>query len=227
MTETPLTGGRVTPGVVRVGETVRRPLKATSGFIHVLLEHLEGSGFDAAPRFLGVDDEDREVLSYIPGTVPPDLQPDHSDSTLVAAASLIRRYHDATAGSALAGTEEVVCHNDLSPCNFVFRHRKPVGLIDFDAAAPGPRARDLGYALFLWLNLGTDGPGLAEQARRSRLFLDAYGFADRRRIVDAITAVQRDTIERLRDPVKPHAQQWWTDQLAWVERHRAELEEAL
>jgi aminoglycoside phosphotransferase (APT) family kinase protein len=37
------------------------------------------------------------------------------------------------------------------------REGKPVGIIDFDAAAPGERLQDVGYALFLWLNLGSDG----------------------------------------------------------------------
>jgi hypothetical protein len=230
MSETPLLGGRVTPGVVRTGETVRRPLNESSGFVQRLLQYLEVAGFDAAPRFLGIDDQGREILSYIHGTAPPDLQPDHSDSVLHAAARLIRRYHDATSASALAEGHEIVCHNDLSPCNFVFRGDEPRGLIDFDAAAPGTRVRDVGYALFTWLNLGTDGPDVLEQVRRARIFLDAYGLEDRTNIVDAIMEVQREGIERLerfRDPVKPHAQGWWAAQLAWVERHRAELEDAL
>jgi len=227
VSETPLLGGRVTPGVVRVGDTVRRPLGPNSELAHALLEHLATAGFAAAPRFLGIDDEGREVLSYIPGRVPPDLEPDHADATLAEAASLIRRLHDATAGLDLAGGAEVVCHNDLSPCNFVFRDAKPVALIDFDAAAPGPRVRDLGYALFLWLNLGTDGPAVPEQVRRARLFLDAYGLDERGGIVDAIMTVQREGIERVRDPVKPDAREWWSQQLAWVERHRAELEAGL
>jgi tRNA A-37 threonylcarbamoyl transferase component Bud32 len=225
--EIPLIGGRVTPGVVLVDETVRRPLRARSEFVHALLAHLEAAGFEAAPRLLGIDEDGREILSYMPGTVPLDLQPDHPDSTLAAAARLIRRYHDATAGSMLAGTEEVVCHNDLSPCNFVFRGAEPVGLIDFDAAAPGPRVRDLGYALFLWLNLGTDGPDVGEQLRRARVFLDAYGLEERTRVVDAIVSVQREGIERVRDPLKPHARAWWEEQLAWVERNRDALERGL
>jgi Ser/Thr protein kinase RdoA (MazF antagonist) len=227
MSELPLSGGRVTPGVVLVEETVRRPLGARSPFVHALLAHLEVAGFEAAPRVLGVDEKGREILSYIPGTVPPDLEPDHRDSTLAAAARLIRRFHDATAGSALAGAEEVVCHNDLSPCNFVFCDGRPMGLIDFDAAAPGPRRGDLGYALFLWLNLGTDGPGVTEQLRRARVFLDAYGLEERAGLVDAIMTVQREGIERIRDPVKPDARSWWQEQLAWVMRHREELEQGL
>jgi Phosphotransferase enzyme family len=220
-------GGRVTPGVVLVEETVRRPLGARSTFVHALLAHLEETGFEAAPRLVGLDERGREILSYIPGTVPADLQPDHPDEPLAAAARLIRRFHDATAGSALAGAEEVVCHNDLSPCNFVFRGRMPVGLIDFDAAAPGPRRRDLGYALFLWLNLGTDGPDVGEQLRRARVFLDAYGMEERTGLVDAIMSVQREGIERVRDPVKPNARRWWEEQLGWVAHYRQELEEGV
>jgi Phosphotransferase enzyme family len=225
--EVPLAGGRVTPGVVLVEQTVRRPVHPRSGFVHALLVQLEGSGLELAPRFLGIDEEGREILSYLMGTVPPDLQPDHADETLAAAARLIRRFHDATAGSALAGAEEVVCHNDLSPCNFVFRDGRPVGLIDFDAAAPGPRRRDLAYALFLWLNLGTDGPDVVEQLRRAGVFLDAYGLEDREGLVEAIMSVQREGIERVRDPVKPGARRWWEEQLAWVVQHREELEAGL
>jgi hypothetical protein len=227
VTEVSLTGGRVTPGVVLVEGTVRRPRTARSDFVHRLLAWLEAAGFDAAPRMLDIDEQGREVLSFVPGTVPPDLQPDHSDRTLAAAAKLIRRFHEATAGSELAGSEEVVCHNDLSPCNFVFRDGQPVGLIDFDAAAPGPRARDLGYALFLWLNLGTDGPEVTEQLRRARVFLDAYGLEDRTEIVAAIMFVQREGIERVRDPANPHAQRWWREQLDWVTHHRDALEQGL
>jgi hypothetical protein len=39
--ETALTGGRLTPGVVRVGDTVRRPTGPHWLFVHALLAHLE------------------------------------------------------------------------------------------------------------------------------------------------------------------------------------------
>lgn len=106
---------------------------------------------------LGVDGRGREVLTFIQEHVPPDLNC-FSDEQLAEAAALIRRFHDATAGSRLAGDQEVVCHGDLSPCNAVFVEGVPRALIDFDAAAPGPRTLDLGYALWMWLNLGPNGP---------------------------------------------------------------------
>jgi aminoglycoside phosphotransferase (APT) family kinase protein len=82
----------------------------------------------------------------------------HEDSTLVEAAKLIRRYHDATVAlfgtrEAIAAGIEVACHNDLSPCNTVFQDGRPASIIDFDAAAPGSRAFDLGYAAWLWFDV--------------------------------------------------------------------------
>ena len=67
--EIPLAGGDVTEGVVRVGDTVRRPVGLHSPLVHALLAHLESVGFAGAPRFLGVDEAGREVLSYIDGEV--------------------------------------------------------------------------------------------------------------------------------------------------------------
>jgi aminoglycoside phosphotransferase (APT) family kinase protein len=223
MSETHLSGGRVTEGVVRIGETVRRPPKPNSAFVCALLAHLHDQGFDAAPRYLGTDGQGREMFSFQPGEVPADLDATISDETLVSAARLIRLYHDATAHSDLAGTEEVVCHNDLSPCNFVFRDGKPVGVIDFDAAAPGKRLRDIGYAIFLWLNLGTDGAAPAEQARRIKLFCDAYGIEVKAQVIDAIVDAIATNIERLRADQRLADVEWWQTQLDWIEQHRAEL----
>jgi hypothetical protein len=67
--EIPLTGGDVTEGVVRVGDTVRRPVGPHSPLVHALLAYLESVGFEGAPRFLGIDGAGREVLSYIDGEV--------------------------------------------------------------------------------------------------------------------------------------------------------------
>lgn len=115
MDEVRLHGGRVTEGVVRVGDTVLRPPKANTAFVRDLLSYLEEEGFDGAPRSLGADELGRETFSYLPGEVPAELDPDLSDEVHVNAARLIRRFHDATAGSPLAGKREMVCHNDLSP----------------------------------------------------------------------------------------------------------------
>jgi hypothetical protein len=223
MSEIALGGGRVTPGVVRVGDTVRRPARANTPFVRILLGELPERGFDAAPRYLGRDEQGRETFAYVEGDVPDDLDPDFSDETLIAAARLIRRYHEATARSTSARGAEVVCHNDLSPCNFVFREGTPIAIIDFDSAAPGARSDDLGYALFLWLNLGTDGPPAREQARRITVFCDAYGSAEGIDIVETIANAISRNIERLRQQRRLADVDWWQAQLHWVERYRLEL----
>ena len=95
-----LQGGYTNAGrVTRVGDTVRRPWRPTSPATKALLEHLERVGFDGAPRFLGVDDRGREMLSFVPGeaAIEPVPAGRSRDEALVSVAELLRRYHDAVA----------------------------------------------------------------------------------------------------------------------------------
>ena len=68
--ETALVGGDVNVGenvVVRVGDTVRRPVGPHTAAVDALLRHFEAVGFDGAPRALGLDERGREVLSFVEG----------------------------------------------------------------------------------------------------------------------------------------------------------------
>ena len=65
-----LAGDGVTPGIVRIGDTVRRPLRPFSLTVQAYLAHLREAGFTGAPVPLGVDGQGREVLSFVPGEVP-------------------------------------------------------------------------------------------------------------------------------------------------------------
>jgi hypothetical protein len=65
-----LIGDGVTPGIVRVGDTVRRPLRPFSLTVQAYLAHLRDAGFTGAPLPFGVDEQGREVLSFVPGDVP-------------------------------------------------------------------------------------------------------------------------------------------------------------
>jgi Ser/Thr protein kinase RdoA (MazF antagonist) len=216
--EQPLTGGRITEGVVRVGDTVRRPHRATSAFVERLLNALAGQAFTGSPRHLGFDDQGREVLSYLPGEVPAWGRFD--DDQIVAVGQLLRRLHDATrplAGWAAGYSEEfatgyigedaVICHHDTGPNNVVFHSGHPIGLIDFDFAAPGHPLEDVAYAAWSWCLASKPERGpVAAQARQVALLAQAYGLgdADRDRLPTAIVARQRRNLgywERHRDRV--------------------------
>lgn len=204
---------------MRVGNTVRRPLGPHSPFVHALLIHLEDLDFDAAPRFLGIDDQGREILSFIEGFVPDNIDAGLTDQQLAEAARLLRRFHDVTAASELADAAEVVCHNDISPVNTVFIEERPIALIDFDMAGPGAPIRDVSYGLFLWLNLGWDGREPKEQRRRIRLWCDAYGLANRDDLIGEVKERVRETVDRRRGDGAEDAARWWHGQLGWIEQH--------
>jgi aminoglycoside phosphotransferase (APT) family kinase protein len=164
-----------------------------------LLGHLDAVGFDAAPRFLGIDDRGRETLSFLAGEVPSDCRRlVWSDEQLHASARLLRRFHDATAGSVLAADAEVVCHHDFGPWNLVWVSGRQVGIIDFDNAAPGSRLEDLGYAAWKHLSIGHLDLPPREQLRRLALMASAYGLPADDVLLAAIDAAQRPFEPRAR-----------------------------
>jgi aminoglycoside phosphotransferase (APT) family kinase protein len=202
--EVPLSGGRITPGVVRVGRTVRRPVTASSVFVAELLGDLHRQGFTGAPRHLGFGTAGREILSYLPGRVPARFQ-GWTDLQVAAAGSLLSAFHDATRRSRLAGRHPVVCHHDPGPNNTVFADDVPVAFIDFDTAAPGDPLEDLGYMAWTWcISSKPDAPTATVQAAQVRVLADAYGLdaASRSLLVDA--ALDRQTRNAL----------WWRSHLA-------------
>jgi hypothetical protein len=71
MEEEILTGGRVTAQVVRRGEFVHRTPCKNAAFVHQVLEFLEAGGVEGVPRYRGLDQQGREVLTFLPGQVPP------------------------------------------------------------------------------------------------------------------------------------------------------------
>ena len=202
-----LAGGTANRGrVIRVGETVVRPIAPCWPATHALLAHLAAVGFEGAPRVLSARGG-TETLTYIHGraAVPP-LSPDLlTDAALVSLAGLLRRYHLAVASFDPSRYQwprplparfmtGLVSHNDVHPANVVFRDGKAVAIIDFDLAGPGCVAWDLASAARNWAPLQDDEdiPD-ARQGRalaRFRLFLQASGLsrAGRRQVAEAIVA---------------------------------------
>ena len=248
---------------VRVGRTVRRVGRPWSSSVLDLLQHLWGQGFTGAPRSLGFDEQGREVLTFVEGSVGVGLpevdeesvqDDDHwvwRDDVLVHLGKLVRRYHDAAATFQWTGHTwqvpvgqpvETICHNDLQPANVVFREGVPVALIDWEAASPGCRAADLGFAAWRWVPLWPQersrAAGLptavSEKSRRLHLLLNAYGAEADLAFITATTARMRQFLAHLTALVAAGSE--WevhraahgaldtiADEIGWVERHATEL----
>jgi hypothetical protein len=206
----PLTADGFTPGIVRIGDTVRRPLRPFSLTVQAYLAHLRDAGFAGAPLPFGVDEQGREVLSFVSGDVARHLPPEDraSAEVLAALARLIRSLHEAsagwepppgavwytspvTAGRADAGHRassrtELVSHRDYAHGNVVFRDGLPAALIDFDLARPTTRVYDIANALWYWAPLRDPLDRLpvladADIPHRVAVFADAYGMTARQR----------------------------------------------
>ena len=203
----PLAGATANRGlVVRVGDTVRRPIAPCWPATHALLAHLSAVGFDGAPRFLAAS-SGTEILTYMHGqaAVPPLAGKVLADAALVSVADLLRRYHRAVASFDPAGYRwprpipatfrtGLVSHNDVHPANLVFRGGRAVALIDFDWAGPGSAVWDFAAAARYWAPLQPDRDIADDRQgralKRFRIFLDASGLsrAGRRKVAEALVA---------------------------------------
>ena len=205
-----LAGGNVSK-VYRTGHTVRRELKPTSQRIHALLQHLENKGFDYAPKYLGIDEKGREILSFLEGEAGnyPLKKYMRSDSALQEIAKMLRLYHDAVSDFSIDENwpsldhtppqREVICHNDFAIYNIIFQNERPVGVIDFDVAAPGPRIWDIAYTLYTCVPISrfyvaengetVEYDSVQDASRvknRIKLFFDSYGEKAAGNLIDIV-----------------------------------------
>ncbi|MBW8485398.1 aminoglycoside phosphotransferase family protein [Actinomadura parmotrematis] len=216
--------------VVRIGDTVRRPAQPWTPTVHALLRHLADAGFEHAPRPLGIDEQGREVLTYIDGDSGPAGWARAVDRQgLRNLARLLRDYHDAaqdftpppdtlwSTGTSIPSRNDVICHGDFGPWNIVWQGIRPVGIIDWDLARPAPRLHDVAYALEYVTPFRDDPECLrrlhypAPPDRRARLedFCAAYGLDSTGGIVDAVIMRQEENaalVRRLaRQGIEPQA----------------------
>ena len=189
--------------VVRIGDTVRRPMQPWSETVHELLRHLEAVGFPYAPRVLGVDDDGREVLSYIEGESGPAGWAKVVDETgLVAMARLLHDYHEAVR-SFRGG---FFCHGDFGPWNLVWRGLQPIGILDWDYAEPAPALHDVAYALEFVTPFRNDDecrkwlryPAPPDRHRRMELFATAYGLTSTDGLADEVYRQHRLVLTKAR-----------------------------
>ena len=182
--------------VVKIGDTVRRQIKGNP-MLHSYLQYLDKAGMTGVPRFLGIDEQGREILTYVPGKTAesddlfshPCL---HSDHAICEMARFMRRLHDVSAGflpAAINGgwinpqlpgvTYETICHGDAAIWNFSLVNDEITGMFDFDQACPGTRVWDLTLTLFSAVLPSCYDYNPVKHTddtrRRIKLFFDTYG----------------------------------------------------
>jgi hypothetical protein len=201
MSEVTLPGGFST-GAVLIGDVVHKPASPWTPSVHALLRHLEDARFDGAPRALGIDDQGREMLTYLTGDTVGIQSPwpewASADSTLVQVGRWLRRLHDATASFGPPADERwfidgavqpelIVGHQDAAPYNAVMDGDRLVGFCDWDIASPSSREYDLALSALWWVPFcprsAAERLGFRDfdgRSHRLHLLLDAYGYdADR------------------------------------------------
>lgn len=182
--------------VEKIGDTVHKTAKGHP-MVREYLLYLEKEGMTGVPKFLGVDEQGREIFSYLPGkTMGPDFSHDHpclhSDQAVCDMARFMRKLHDISVGflpEAIKagwvnpyfhnGSFDTICHGDAAIWNFAFIDDRVSGLFDFDQAYPGTRYWDLTSTLSMAAFPGPYDYDAEKHAgntkRKIKLFFDAYG----------------------------------------------------
>jgi hypothetical protein len=198
--EIPISGGRLNRGrLVRLGDFVLRPADEDLDVEQVIIE--VGKVFRGVPKTFGRDFNGRLKLEWIEGESADAFEEDEEQSKtrLLSVGALLRDLHDSTEGVVTetvsifrdsldpSGIQEVICHGDAGPGNFVFRDGTAFALIDWEMASPGRRSWDLATALRYWApfrNPANKKPAelLLDPWQRAEWILDGYSASNSLRL---------------------------------------------
>lgn len=241
-----LTGGNASGRVVRVGGTVRKAWTETTPAVQNYLGALRARGVDA-PAPLGCDQQGRQVIEYIPGTLAQEQVP-LGHQGLLRVGTMVRRIHDASAFFPMSDPDglatllpaedpDLMCHNDLAPWNLITGDRWV--FIDWDGAGPSTRLWDLAYAAQSFGML-IEGQPVQSAAARLRALADGYGAdsAMRRELPAAMAKRAAAMFELLRSSHESGFQPWadmyvtghgehWRAAAEYVARNQTAWEQAL
>ena len=193
-------------GALRIGDTVHRATGPWTPAVHALLAHLEHR-LAHLPRVLGFDDQGREVLTFLPGTVGGGDTP-LTREQLRSAVAWTREFHLAVAGFSHPGPwrtfglpdPTIIGHNDIGYYNLCFDGDELVGVFDWDLAGPTNPLMELAFIAWNGVPLWRD-TGPEQAVDRLRVIASGYGGFTPRQILEAV-------------PVRIRAQLNWVVQAA-------------
>lgn len=191
--EIPLQGGQSAASVVRIGNVVHRTKGPNFQFIHSILLYLEKNNFPYSPRFLGIDAQGREMLTFIEGEVPRDIPLSYPQK--LDAIKILRAFHDVFANTSFCSQDETICHHDFAPWNVIVRNEQVVAVIDFDEVAPGRRVDDVAYFIWTFLDLGIAEVSDLKQIENIVGLVKAYHLEDKEDLVPAILKQQNRILD--------------------------------
>ncbi|HEX8226923.1 MAG TPA: phosphotransferase [Candidatus Saccharimonadales bacterium] len=211
---------------VKLGNTVRRQTGPWTPTVHSLLAYLHDNAFDNCPVVEGIDDENREILHFIPGdaAVRPWPAVMLVGDGIAQAARVLRRYHDVVEGFKPQPDNEwrigfsdikpgqIVRHGDLGPWNTIWQNGELTALIDWDFAQPGERIDDVAQMAYYFIPLrgeaGWKDAGFDTQpdfAERLQSLVAAYGMFSDEEVINALLrqlAEDREIMQRYSDEEK-------------------------
>ncbi|UCG44594.1 MAG: phosphotransferase, partial [Candidatus Bathyarchaeota archaeon] len=145
-----------------------------------------------------------------------------SDLQLYSFMKIVREFHDISRDF-VKSEPLVLCHDDLIPCNVIFRDDYPFVIIDWDSVHPDERWQDLTYILWSWINIGNrrENGNIVSQMSSA---LKVYGadettkddFADK--LSQRMKRVLVD-VDMSRDDYG-EIEEWVQRSVQWVEQHK-------
>ncbi|HVQ18256.1 MAG TPA: phosphotransferase [Actinomycetes bacterium] len=168
-------------GVMRIDDTVRRPVGRWTPAVHALLSFL-APRVPSVPRVRGLDGGGREVLDFMPGRVIDPKREVLTDGQLVSLVSWTRKFHDAVLRFDHSGpwryfpirNATLIGHNDIAPYNACFDGDELVGVFDWDMAGPTNPPSELAFVAWNCVPLWRD-VGASAAAGRLSLIARTYG----------------------------------------------------
>jgi len=236
--EIPFTSGESNQKVVKVGDTVRKEPSENSELVREVMAVLSNNNFQYSPKYLGIDQKGREIMTYIEGE-----QMNHTEITvdlMKQTLKVLKQFHNIFSTSDLSQDQETVLHTDYAPWNLIVKEGKLVGVIDFDKVIPGKRIYDVAYICWNLLDIGSKNSNFTEEEilKYLPILINAYGEIDTSEFVDVLLSEQnRILLEReLRvKEVEEGEEKEYREgicedikkQIEWVKRNRLNIEKAL